>query len=471
VSIPTARNYIVVTNRNRNGIYDSPKERFNETPQKNPKMSQMSGTELHNHHFDVTGKGFKHLTPTGEALKLVTSKLPAKIVEVETVAVSSALHRVLGEDIISPIDVPSLDRAAMDGYAVRAEDTYSASLNSPVTLKQVEEADVEIAVVRKGETSLVVTGGPMPQGADAVVMTEYATRMSDKTVELYAEVHPAENVSRVGEDLRRGTLVLKRGERLLPQDIGMIGVLGYDRVKVQRMLRIAVLSTGNEIRDRPTGESGGIQDVNRPTLINAVREIGCEPIDLGIAADEIDVISSKLQQALEVADIILVTAGTSVGPRDFVPRVIDGLGKPGLLVHGVAMRPSMPTGLGIVNGIPIISLPGYPVSAYLAFLEFIPSLVNHILGTSSLPRPVVTAKLARRVAGVLGSRTYVRVRVSKVEGNMYAEPVSISGAGILSSLVRSNGFIIVPENVEGYEEGQLVGVELFRPVEGRNAIA
>jgi molybdenum cofactor synthesis domain-containing protein len=419
------------------------------------------------HHFEVLGKGFKHLTLTRDALKLIASKLPERGLELEGVPFSSALHRVLGEDIVSPINVPSFDRAAMDGYAVRAEDTYSASVNSPITLKHVAGT----AFVKRGEASLVVTGGQTPQGADAVVMTEYARELADGVVEVSAQVHPAENVSRVGEDLRRGTLVLRRGQRLLPQDIGMLVSLGYQRVKVMRRLRIAVLSTGNEISDGPEAGCGKIPDVNRPTLLNAITEIDCEPIDLGIAVDEADVIHSKLKRALGISDMILVTAGTSVGPRDFVPQVIDGLGKPGLLVHGVAMRPSMPTGLGIVDGKPIISLPGYPVSAYLAFLEFIPALVDEMLGTTRLPRPTVKARLARRVAGVLGSRTYVRVHVREREGGTYVEPVSVSGAGILSSLVRTNGFIIIPENVEGYEEGELVAVELFRPVESDDARA
>ena len=418
-------------------------------------------------HFDVSGKGFKHLTSTSDALKLITSRLPETFLETEDVPLSSALHRVLSEDLVSPIDVPSFDRAAMDGYAVRAEDTYSASLNSPIILRHIQPT----GVVKKGEASPVVTGGQMPLGADAVVMSEYTKESAQGTVEVSAQVHPAENVSRIGEDIRKGTLVLKRGERLLPQDIGMLVYLGYDRARVKRMLRIAVLSTGNEIHDGPVADSGRIPDVNRPTLLNAIRDIGCEPIDLGIAVDEFDAIRSKLKEALTNADIIIVTAGTSVGPRDFVPQVINELGKPGLLVHGVAMRPSMPTGLGVIGGKPIISLPGYPVSAYLAFLEFIPAIVDHMLGTHSLPRPNIKAKLARRVAGVLGSRTYVRVRVREDEGATYVEPVSVSGAGILSSLVRSNGFIIVPENVEGYEEGELVEVELFRPLENVNANA
>ena len=305
----------------------------------------------------------------------------------------------------------------------------------------------------------------MPQGANAVVMVEYTKQLSDGTVEVSGEVHPAENVSRIGEDVLRGTVVLKEGVRLLPQDIGMLSCLGLTEVSAKRRLKIAVLSTGNEIQERPTAMSTKVPDINRPTLLNAVRELGCEPIDMGIAIDEPGQIREKLDQAIQRADIILVTAGTSVGPADIVPQVIDSLGKPGMLVHGVAMRPSMPTGLGVVNGKPVISLPGYPVSAYLAFLEFVPSLIGHMLGTDSLPRPVVKAKLRRRVVGVLGSRTYVRVQVAERGGELFVDPVRTSGAGILSSVVQANGFIIVPGNVEGYEEGQTVEVELFRPVE------
>jgi len=429
-------------------------------------LGQESG--LSNHHHDVSGKGFKHLTPTIEALKAVTGKLPKRAPDNETVPVSLALGRILGQDLISPIDIPPFDRAAMDGFAVRAEDTYGATVSSPIFLRSVgriETGDVPAVGVNKGEAALVATGGQMPQGANAVVMVECTKQSSDGIVEISGEVHPAENVSRIGEDVRKGTAVLKEGVRLLPQDIGILSSLEFTEVLVKRRLKVAVLSTGNEIRERPTAMSGKVPDVNRPILLNAVRELGCEPIDIGIASDEPGQIREKLDQAIQIADIILVTAGTSVGPADIVPQVIDSMGKPGMLVHGVAMRPSMPTGLGVVNGKPVISLPGYPVSAYLAFLEFVPSLIDHMLGTSTLPRAVVKAKLRRRVAGILGSRTYVRVQVAEHGGNLFVDPVRTSGAGILSSLVQANGFIIVPGHVEGYEEGQTVDVELFRPVE------
>lgn len=429
-------------------------------------MGRESG--LSNHHHDVSGKGFKHLTPTSEALRIILERLPTRTSDPENCSMTSALGRVLDQDLVSPIDIPPFDRAAMDGFVVRAEDTYGASSTAPVFLRSVGGIPigaVPAVVLKKGETASVVTGGRMPEGANAVVMVEYTKQTSDGTVEISDEVHPAENVSRIGEDVRRGTVVLKRGTWLLPQDIGMLSYLGLAEVSVKRRLRVAVLSTGNEIQEGPSAMSGKIPDVNRPTLLNAIRELGCEPIDMGIAIDEFGQILDKLRQAIETADIVLVSAGTSVGPGDIVPQVIDSLGKPGMLVRGIAMRPSMPTGLGVVNGKPIVSLPGFPVSAYLAFLEFVPSLINHMLGTESLPRPAVKAKLQRRVAGVLGSRTYVRVQVAERGGNVFADPVRTSGAGILSSLVQANGFIIVPEHVEGYEEGQTVEVELFRPLE------
>jgi molybdenum cofactor synthesis domain-containing protein len=426
------------------------------------------GEESDHHEHDVSGKGFKHLTPTREALDVVLSNLSKHAPTPETCPIGSALGRVLAQDLVSSRDIPSFNRAAMDGFAVRAEDTYGASATAPVFLQSVGSIPIGVVpsvTLKRGETASVATGARLPEGSNAVVMVEYTKGASVGSVEISDQVHPAENVSRIGEDIQKGTVVLKHGTRLLPQDIGILSSLGYADAQVKPKLRIAVLSTGNELQTATTPTPGKIPDVNRPVLLSAIQQLGCEPLDMGIATDEFEQINAKLKRAVETADMVLVTAGTSVGPGDIVPKVISSLGEPGMLVHGVAMRPSMPTGLAVVRGKPIISLPGYPVSAYLAFLEFVPILVNHMLGTASLPPPVVKAKLQRRIAGVLGSRTYVRVQVSEREGTFFAEPVRTSGAGILSSLVQANGFIIVPEHVEGYEEGQAIEVELFRPVE------
>jgi molybdenum cofactor synthesis domain-containing protein len=250
----------------------------------------------------------------------------------------------------------------------------------------------------------------------------------------------------------------------------MLSYFGISTVSVKRRPRIAILSTGNELEESPRIDSGKIPDVNRPMLVSAIKQLNCEPVDMGVAPDEFEEIHDRLKRAIELADLVLITAGTSVGPEDIVPNVVNSLGKPGMLVHGVAMRPSMPTGLGVVNGKPVISLPGYPASAYLAFLEFVPPLIDHMLETGSLPKPTVKATLQRRVAGVLGSRTYVRVLVTDGSRGTFADPVRTSGAGILSSLVQANGFIIVPEHVEGYEENQAVDVQLFRPLEREHPV-
>lgn len=420
------------------------------------------------HNDEVCGKGFKHLTPTHEALQIVMNNLPRKSAGVETLPTSASLGRILARDIVSQVDVPPFARAAMDGYAVIAEDTYGASTTAPVFLQMmgsIQMGPAPSVCVHRVEAVSVVTGGQMPEGANAVVMVEYTKERGDRTVEVSGEVHPGENVSRLGEDVRKGTVVVKKGSRILPQDIGMLTYLGLGEVAVMRKLRVAVVSTGSELYDGMRLIAGKIPDVNRPMLIGALQELGCEPLDLGTVSDDFDQIRSRLEQGIQVAEMVLVTAGTSVGLGDIVPKVINSLGKPGMLVHGVAMRPSMPTGLAIVDGKPVVSLPGYPVSAYLAFLEFVQPLVSYMLETNFLPRPVVEARLSRRVVGILGSRTYVRVQVSESSEGCVAEPVRTSGAGILSSLVQANGFIIIPENVEGYEEGQLVEVELFRPLE------
>ncbi len=416
----------------------------------------------------MRGSGFKHLTPVPEAIRIVLGNLPKKPLGAENVPLSMALDRIVARDVVSQVDLPPFDKAAMDGFGVVAEDTYGATPTAPVFLRiagTVHIDSVPTVRLRRGEAVSIVTGGRMPQGANGVVMVEYTKEREDGTVEISGEVHPRENVARIGEDVRRGTVVLKKGTRILPQDLGMLTCLGLDQVVVMRKPRVAVLSTGSELQNEPIVFSNKIPDVNRPTLISALSQLGCEPVDLGIVPDEFEQIRNKLEEGMRTAEIVLVTAGTSVGPVDMVPKVINSLGKPGMLVHGVAMRPSMPTGLAVIDGKLVVSLPGYPVSAYIAFLEFVEPLVTYVLETSPLPRPVVKARLSRRVTGVLGSRTYVRVLVTCANEGYIVEPVRTSGAGILSSLVQANGFVIVPEHIEGYEEGQEVDVELFRPPE------
>jgi molybdopterin molybdotransferase len=305
----------------------------------------MASAVSHDKH-EARRAGFKHLTPTREAIQMLLQKLSVKL-EHEEVEVDLSLGRIIATDVISSVDVPPFDRSAMDGFAVNAEDTYSASISTPITLRLVDELHIEDTPrveVGKNQCASIVTGAQLPTGVNAVVMVEYTKRLNDTTIEIFSEVRPRENVSRLGEDVSRGTVVLRSGTMILPQDIGMLTALGVRQVTVFRKPRVAVVSSGSELCDhsRPTGK---IADVNRPMLIAGCQDLGCSPVDLGIVTDDYEAIREKLLKGLQLADVILVTAGTSVGPADIVPKVIDSLGQPGMLVHGVAMRPSMPTGL------------------------------------------------------------------------------------------------------------------------------
>jgi len=413
-------------------------------------------------------RGFKEATRIEEARRIFYEALPATRLPSEQVAVQKALNRILAEDVRAEISVPSFAKSAMDGYAVVAEDTFGSAPTNPILLKLVGESKIGESpktIVEKGQTVAIATGAPVPQGANAVVMVENTKRLETGDVEIYAPVAPGENVSQVGEDVKQGTVVLEKGRKLKPPDLGLLVALGRGTVNVVQKPKVGVLSTGNELLDVSPGETAKIADVNRPVLMAMVEESGGMPLDLGIARDDTEQISRKLKQGLASTDLVLVTAGTSVGKGDLVPDVIDDLGKPGMLVHGIAMRPSLPTGLAVVDGKPVISLPGLPVSAMLAFSTFAQPLILRMLETEPDPQPKVKARTTKRIVGVPGFRTFIRVQVRERDGKLIVEPLRAPGSGILTTLTRANGIVVVPENVEGFDEGAEIEVQLFRPVE------
>jgi molybdenum cofactor synthesis domain-containing protein len=418
-------------------------------------------------------RGFKEATRIEEARRIFYEALPATRLPSEQVAVPKALNRILAEDVRAEISVPSFAKSAMDGYAVAAEDTFGSAPTNPSLLKLVGESKIGESpktIVEKGQTVAIATGAPVPQGANAVVMVENTKRLETGDVEIYAPVAPGENVSQVGEDVKQGTVVLEKGRKLKPPDLGLLVALGRGTVNVVQKPKVGVLSTGNELLDVSPGETAKIADVNRPVLMAMVEESGGMPLDLGIARDDTEQISRKLKQGLASTDLVLVTAGTSVGKGDLVPDVIDELGKPGMLVHGIAMRPSLPTGLAVVDGKPVISLPGLPVSAMLAFSTFAQPLILRMLETEPDPQPKVKARTTKRIVGVPGFRTFIRVQVRESDGKLIVEPLRAPGSSILTTLTRANGIVVVPENVEGFDEGAEIEVQLFRPVErGENA--
>jgi molybdopterin molybdotransferase len=416
-------------------------------------------------------KGFPKLTPIDDALNEFFTNVQIERLPSEDVPTASSLDRVLAKDIICPRDVPPFDRSAVDGYAVRAEDTFGASETNPIVLSVKGVSTVgnqPLETLGKGETMQIATGAPMPKGTDAVVMVEYTEVTGPDKVEVYRPVAPGENVSSRGEDVREGQMILRSGAFLKPQDIGIMSALGLGRVEVTRKPLVAVLSAGNELVDLGSKvPPGRIVDSNRPTLLAMVDASGAQPMDLGIVPDEREVITEKIREGLASANLVLVSGGTSVGERDLLPDVVNSLGRPGVIVHGIAMRPGRPTALCAVEGKPIVLLPGFPVAAMIAYEVFAEPIVLRMLGASGRlrERPTVRAVALRRVPSSPGNRSFVRVIVAKRGGGYVFEPLRATGSGVISSMVRANGMLIIPEKKEGVEEGEKVEIVLLRQVE------
>ncbi|MDI6883961.1 MAG: molybdopterin molybdotransferase MoeA [Hadesarchaea archaeon] len=410
--------------------------------------------------MSVRMRGFAQYTRLGNALKIVLSHV--KPTGSEPVSFDRALGRVLFEDVTSKIDVPHFNRSAVDGYAVRAADIFGARETRPKRLRVVGSVRIGAPTklrVRKGEAVKLMTGAPMPRDADAVVMIEH-TKTDEKRVVVFVPVTPDKNVSARGEDVRAGEVVLKRGQQLRPQDIGMLASIGKRQVQVFRKPRVAIITTGSELQ-RPGARlrPAQITDVNSYSLAAAVASCGSVANVLGITSDNPQMLRRKLRRALK-SDLILISGGSSVGEHDIAPEVVAELGE--LMFHGVALRPGGPTAFGVVRGKPVFCLAGFPVAALVAFDMLVRPALWVMQG---LPPDWgclrVRAKLTRKIASSLGRADVVRVRVWSDANELLAEPIHTTGSGILSTMTRADGFVIVPENVEGFDEGSRVEVELY----------
>jgi len=396
-----------------------------------------------------------------EALSTFLQVLKPKRLKSISVPVEGALGRVVAHDIEAPIDLPPFDRSAVDGYAVKAQDTFEASQFKPKPL-QLTNGDN----VGESQAKQVWTGNPLPRGADAVIMLEN-TRTVKNGIEVLAALTPGENVSKKGEDIREGDVAVESGTRLQAHHVGLLAALGMSQVEVVEKPKVAILSTGNELVElgmKP--QPSQIIDSNRYVISGLVTELGAESLVLGVARDNQDEIGAKISEGLAKADVVITTGGTSVGVADLVPIVINKLGKPGVVVHGVALRPGMPTALAVLDGKPVFVLSGYPVAATIGFEVFARPIILKLLGIEHEPRPVLKAKLTRRVSGVLGRRVYLRVNVYEKDGDFLVEPVRTKGSGLLSTMTRANGYVIIPEDREGLDRDETVLVHLFAPIRG-----
>jgi molybdopterin molybdotransferase len=409
-------------------------------------------------------RGFQKLTFTYEALQTWFDVLQVKRCRDVSIALEDGFNRILAEDVVAQEDLPRFDRSAVDGYAVRAEDTTGASQQKPL-LFRLTEGD-EFTDTAHREAKQVWTGNPIPKGANAVVMLEN-TKKAESKIEVWTQAAPRDNVSRRGEDVKKGEVAVQGGTRLKPYHLALLSALGNVEVKVVEKPKIAILATGNELAK--VGEERGekqIYESNRLMIDAMCSELDADPLDLGLAKDNVDEITEAIELGLKIADAVITTGGTSVGGLDLVPDAVNKIGKPGIIIHGVALRPAMPTALAALEGKPVLVLSGNPVAAITGFEVFARPLICKLMGLKKEEsRPTVKAKMTRKIATALGRKNYVRVKVIKKNEEYFAEPISAKGSGNLSTMTKANGYVIVPENREGLGEGEAVVVHLFGEVE------
>jgi molybdopterin molybdotransferase len=402
------------------------------------------------------GKEFLNLMEPEEVKRILDSLKVSK--KIEYIKLCECGGRVLAEDIYSSMDLPPFDRVSMDGYALRAQDTFGASEDEPLVLKLVgvvRAGDVPQNDVLEGCCVEVGTGAPLPPQADAVVMLEY-TEISGDEVYVYQGAAPGENISRQGSDIEKDHLLLKKDIILTPDKIGVLSAMGLEEVPVSSQIKVGIISTGNEIM--PGGSElsyGKIYDVNSQAVAAAVLSCGCIPFDLQIVRDDFESLKNAIT-GLDSADVIITSGGTSAGAGDVLRAVMDELGQ--VLVHGIALKPGKPTLIGLLekNDQVLIGLPGYPVAALLVFESLIAPFLRK---NSFLPledSPVVKRILSRRFHTSRGRTHQLLVKVEESK----AIPI-LKDSGAITALAEADGFIEIPKNTEILEEGTLVDVKLF----------
>ncbi|MDR3556646.1 MAG: molybdopterin-binding protein [Syntrophobacteraceae bacterium] len=407
-----------------------------------------------------------------EVLRMIESFEPLGS---EKVDLYSAVGRILAEVITAPESVPHFDRSVMDGFAVRARDTFGASESQPALLQvggEVRMGEASSLAVEPGNAIAIPTGGMLPAGADAVVMVEHTGRLDDETIEVMKPVAPGENVLMAGEDIRSEDLMFSAGKLLRPQDIGALAALGIDFVSVYRKPRVAILSTGDEIVPVPTSPlpPGKIRDINSFTLSAQVSEVGAITGTVELVGDDLDSLVDACRRALDHHDVILISGGSSVGVRDLTVSILDFLPQAQLLVHGVAVRPGKPTILAKSGKKILWGLPGHPISAMTICRTFVlPCLYSlqglkeksdwNDLGTGQ-------AVLTRKLPSVHGRTDYVPVVLSKSTEGLAATPI-FGKSAMIGVLTKSDGYVIVPQHVEGLDAGSAVRVHFFHSNFGR----
>src|SRR5215216_5496418 len=425
---------------------------------------------------------FLTLLPPDKARSLLLSHLSHQISDSEIIDVPSALGRILAQDIIAPHPLPDFQRSTVDGYAVRAIDTHGASDSLPAYLNLIGEVpmgDAPMFEIRTGQCALIHTGGMVPNGADAVVMSEYTQSTQRSEIEILRAVANGENLIRVGEDVAQGQTVEAKGTQIRPAEIGGLMALGIVKVNVARKIRAGLISTGDEVIDpSQSPRPGQVRDVNSYTLAALVEKSGGIAKYYGIVPDKFEVMKDTAAKALSECDLVIITAGSSASTRDMTADIVRSLGEPGVLVHGINTRPGKPTILGVCAGKAVIGLPGNPVSALVNGYLFVVPVIEKLLGALPKPKPAVFATLTVNLPSQAGREDWWPVKLTTVmqrQGDskaqslhdsvipkieFIAEPV-FGKSNLIFSLASADGLLRIHQDATGLSAGEIVEVFLM----------
>jgi len=385
--------------------------------------------------------------------------------KVQRVPLLESLGFRLASGVKAGDDVPGFDRSTMDGFAVRARDTFGASESLPAYLDVTGEVYMGRdagGTVETGQAWKIPTGGMLPPGADAVVMVEYTESLDENTIGVTRPVGPGENVVRRGEDVARGEVVLPAGHIIRPQDLGMLSAVGVHAVDVMTPVRVGIVSTGDEVVpvDAVPGP-GQVRDINSYALYGQVKACGGEPVLYGIVRDDFGALKDRMETAVSECDMVLLSGGSSVGTRDVASKVIESLGSPGVLFHGISIKPGKPTVGAVVNNRPVFGLPGHPVSAMVVFELLAAPLVRYGEYRQNPPEFAVRAKITRNMRSSAGREDYIRVKLREDDwGELLADPI-LGKSGLIATMVKARGLAKIPADKEGVEAGEYVRVRLF----------
>lgn len=398
-----------------------------------------------------------------ETYRLIKENIKPNL-HIERKSLYEALHFVLAEDIYVKENVPNFRRSSVDGYAVKASDTFGSSESMPGFLTvtgEVKMGTTPPSSLSSGEAMYVPTGGMVPDGSDAIVMVEHCEDLNG-LLNVFKQIAPGENVISIGEDLLAGQILLTKGTRLRPQELGALASQGITEVAVFRKPVVGYISTGDEIVPIDTAEPalGEIRDMNGMTIGAMVMEWGYEFIYDGIVHDDEHELAKRTKALLEKVDCLILSGGSSVGTKDYSVNVIESLGKPGVFVHGISIKPGKPTILSVADGKPVIGLPGHPASAMVIFQLFGRPILNELQGYSQEEIQLAKARITKNIPSSPGRTDYIRVGLFQEEGEWYAEPI-FGKSSLISTLVKSEGLVEIPSQNEGVQKGDSVSVRLY----------